>query len=305
MQEQRIGVLAMIGACSIWGLSPLYYKLLADVPPLEVLAHRTLWSMLFFAGVLLVQGRLGALRDALSTPRRIAAIGFAAIMISCNWFLFILSIQIERATEASLGYYIFPLVAVLLGVLFFRERLGRAQMVAVGLATIAVLILSVQLGHPPWVSLIISLTFGLYGVAKKRLSVGPVVSVTGEVLLLTPLALGWLWHLHGVRGTGLFGQDGGVSALLIVSGPLTALPLILFSFASQRVNLSSIGLIQYLNPTLQFLVATLVFREPFGTVQAVAFALIWTALAIYSTATLRAESARRKAAIVPDASGET
>lgn len=286
----------MVLACTIWGLSPLYYKLLAHVAPLEVLSHRTLWSLVFFAGILALQGRLGRLRAALSTSRAVALIAFAALMISTNWFLFILSIQIGHATEASLGYYIFPLVAVLLGVVAFGEKLTRAQMVAVALAVLAVLTLTIGLGVPPWISLMLAGSFGLYGLVKKRLTVGPVVSVTAEVLLLAPVALIWLGWLHSGHGTGgVYGHDLRTSGLLMVSGPLTALPLILFSFATQRVAMATIGLLQYINPTLQFLCAVLIFGEPFGPVHAAAFGLIWTALAIYSVASLRQENTRRKA----------
>ncbi|MGY9046604.1 hypothetical protein P775_27415 [Puniceibacterium antarcticum] len=295
MQSARAGVLAMVACCTIWGLSPLYYKLLSHVPPLEVLSHRTLWSAAFFTLVLLFQGKITRLRAALGSVQSIAILGFAALAISSNWFLFIFSVTNNHATEASLGYYIYPLVAVLLGVVAFGERLGQLQKLAVGLATLAVLILSVAAGVTPWISLLIALSFGLYSLAKKRLTVGPIVSVTAEVLLLSPLALGWLWHMHAGVG-GAFGTDIGTSALLMLSGPLTGVPLILFSFATQRVTMSTIGLVQYLNPTLQFLLAVLLFGEPFGLVDAVAFGLIWTALGLYSTAALRQENARRKAA---------
>ena len=303
MSETRKGVLAIVAACVIWGLSPLYYKLLSHVPPLEVLAHRTLWSLGFFASVLLLQGRIRALAGALSTFRAARTILLAAVLISTNWFLFILSIQINRATEASLGYYIFPLVAVVLGVVVFGERLARAQWLAVALAVAAVLVLSVGLGVTPWISLVLASTFGLYGLVKKRLGVGPVVSVTAEVLLLSPLAAGWLTWLHlsqdGTAGAagGVFAADTATSLLLMASGPLTAAPLILFSFGAQRVTMATVGLVQYLNPTLQFLCAVVVFGEPFGPVHATAFALIWTALAIYSLSALRQDRARRRASI--------
>ncbi|KMK67944.1 EamA family transporter RarD [Puniceibacterium sp. IMCC21224] len=303
MQDARAGVLAMILACTIWGLSPLYYKLLATVPPLEVLSHRTLWSAGFFMIVLLVQGRFGRLVAALSGLRAAAVLGFAALMISTNWFLFIMSVQIGRTTEASLGYYIFPLVAVLLGVVAFGERLGRGQAVAVALAVIAVLVLSVGLGAAPWISLVLAATFGLYGLIKKRLTVGPVVSVTAEVMLLSPLAAGWLVWLHFTPGGGAFGEDAVISLLLALSGPLTAVPLILFAYASQRVTMASIGLLQYINPTLQFVCAVMIFGEPFGLVHAIAFGLIWTALALYSGAAWRHQSVRRRASIIASAVG--
>jgi chloramphenicol-sensitive protein RarD len=295
MTENSKGVAAMLGACLIWGLSPLYYKLLAHVPPLEVLAHRTLWSCLFFAAVLLGQRRLGLLRLALSRRRDAVVVGIAALMISTNWFFFISAIQTGRAVQASLGYYTFPLASVLFGALFFRERLGRAQGWAVALACVAVIVLTAGLGVAPWIALVLATSFGLYGVVKKYLRVGPVVSVTAEVLLLSPVALVVLGRVHGA-GAGHFAASAADSALLAVSGPLTATPLILFSYAARRLRLATVGLLQYLNPTLQFLVATLVFRELVSLWHAIAFALIWTALAIYSAATWRQDRAARKLA---------
>jgi chloramphenicol-sensitive protein RarD len=294
MTDAARGVAAMVAACTIWGLSGLYYKLLDHVPPLEVLAHRTLWSLVFFAGVLAVQGRLAGLAAALDRPGKIARILAAALFISANWFLFIFSVQSGRATEASLGYYIFPLVAVLLGVVAFGERLTRAQAVAVALAVLAVGTLAAGEGVAPWISLALAGTFGLYGLMKKRLAVGPVTSVTAEVALLAPVALAILWSVHREGGT--FGTGLGDSLLLMLSGPLTATPLMLFAYATRRVAYATVGLVQYLNPTLQFLVAVLIFGEPFGLYDAVAFPLIWTALALYSVAALRRERAARSAA---------
>jgi chloramphenicol-sensitive protein RarD len=294
MREATKGITAMVATCTVWGLASIYYKLIAHIPPIEVLAHRTLWSCAFFAFVLLMQGRLHQLRRALAVRRSLLLIAFAALMISFNWFMFITSIQIGKAMQASLGYYIFPLVAVLLGAVAFRERLGRAQIFAVGLALCAVVTLTLGLGVPPWISLALALTFGLYGLVKKEISVGPVVSVTAEVLLLSPIALTVLWYFHA-DGHGAFGVTWRDSALLAFSGILTGLPLIMFSYATRRVTLATVGLVQYLNPTLQFLVATLIFLEPFSGWHAVAFTMIWTALAIYTTASLRQDRAARRA----------
>jgi chloramphenicol-sensitive protein RarD len=305
MDRQTSGVLAMVAACMIWGLSPLYYKLLVHVPPLELLAHRTLWSLVTFAGLLAVQRRLGALGGALGSGRALAVTACAALMISANWFLFIFSVQIGRVTESALGYYIFPLVAVMLGVAIYGERLGRLQWAAVALAALGVAVLTSGQGAAPWISLVLALTFGLYGMLKKRLSVGPVVSVTAEVTLLAPVAALWLVWLHGSGAGGVFGQDARTSALLMLSGLLTALPLILFSRAAQRVRLATVGLIQYINPTLQFLCAVLIFGEGFTPVHAVTFGLIWTALAVYSAASWRSESARRRAAMPASAVSAT
>ena len=312
MSEAAKGVLAMTAACTVWGLSALYYKMIAHVPPLEVLSHRTLWSLVFFGAVLAVQGRLGQIGLILRDWRTMGIVALAALMISSNWFLFIFSIQIGHAVEASLGYYIFPLVSVIMGAMFLRERHSMMKWAAVALAGGAVSALTLGLGVPPWISLAIALSFGFYGLIKKRVSAGPVVSVTTEVLFLAPLALFWLWGVHTQGWTGIAGRTGAAfgsnwhdSLILMFSGPLTALPLILFSYASRRVTMATIGLTQYLNPTLQFLVATLAFREPFGFWHAVAFPLIWLALALYSAETLRQDRASRRALVRAGTSGET
>ena len=301
MGEQAKGILALIAACTVWGLSPLYYKLLVTVPPLELLAHRTLWSLVFFAGLLALQGRLGRLWAVLRDGGLVARLALAAAMVSLNWFGFILSVQVGRTTEASLGYYIYPLVAVLLGRVVLGERLSRGQAAAIALAAAAVLVLTAGLGVAPWLSLMLASSFGVYTLIKKRLAVGPVVSVTAEVALMAPLA--GLWLGWAMPGPGVFGQEAGVSLLLVLSGVLTALPLILFSYASQRVSMAALGLGQYLNPTLQFLCAVVVFGEAFGLVHAVAFALIWSAVALFSAVQIAQDRARRRAATAAGTSG--
>ncbi|PQO21829.1 EamA family transporter RarD [Rhodobacteraceae bacterium WD3A24] len=301
MTEAQRGVLAMVAACCIWGLSALYYKLVAHVPPLEVLAHRTLWALVFFAGVLRAQGRLGQIGAILRSPRAAGLVGLAGIFIATNWLFFIWSIQLGRAVQASLGYYIFPLVAVALGAVVLREALSPVRWAAVTLAAAAVALLTWGLGVAPWFSLALAFSFGGYGLVKRWVAAGPVVSVTTEVLLLAPLALVWLWGVHAQGWVGLEDRPGAVfgtslfdSAILMAAGPITATPLILFSYASKRVTYATVGLVQYLNPTLQFLVATLAFREPFGAWHAMAFAVIWTALAIYTAEILRQDRAARR-----------
>ncbi|GHE00367.1 RarD [Defluviimonas sp. 20V17] len=306
MSEAGKGVLAMIAACTFWGASALYYRLLDGLPAIEVLAHRTLWSALFFGVVLAFQGRLGQVARLLR-GRRAAITLTAALMISANWFLFIFSVQINHVMQASLGYYIFPLVAVLIGVVVFRERIGMAQALAVALAGAAVLVLALGLGVTPWISLALAGSFGCYGLIKKWLDAGPVVSVTAEVLMLSPLALAYLAGLGAGLWPGgpapVFGADARTALLLAFSGVLTGGPLILFSYAARRVNMATMGLLQYINPTLQFVVATLVFAEPFTRWHLIAFALIWTALAIYSAAALRQDRAARRAAASAGMSG--
>ena len=286
MTERGQGILAMIGTCVIWGLSPMFYAQVAHQPPLDILAHRTIWSLLFFLALLGVQGRLRALADLRAAWPRLA---LAGLFISGNWFLFILATQIGRVTESSLGYYIFPLVAVMLGRLVLGEHLSWPQWLAVALAAAAVSMLAAGLGAAPWLSLALAGTFAGYGLIKRTLAAGPVVTVTAEVALLTPLALGWLWFAAAPV------EDGRTLGFLLASGPLTAVPLALFSFAARRVRLSTLGLVQYLNPTLQFCCAVLFFAEPVTRWHALAFPAIWVALAIYSADSLRRDrSARRQ-----------
>jgi len=288
MSESMRGIGAMVGACLIWGLSPLYYDLLNGVPPGEVLAYRTVWSFAFFAAVLAFQGRIGKLREALGAPGRAGLILLSGLFIGVNWFGFIYAVHNDRALEASLGYYVFPLMAVLVGRVVFGERLAGLQWLAVGLAAGAVTLLTLGLGVPPWIALLLAVTFSLYGLMKKRLPAGPVVSVTAEVLLLSPIAIIWIW----ARGTGPELWEHG---LLALSGPLTATPLILFSYAAKRAKLSTIGLVQYLNPTLQFFVAVLIFAEPFTLWHGIAFPAIWVALTVYSVSAVAQDRSARRA----------
>ena len=288
------GILALIVTCTIWGLSSLYYHLLAHVPSLEVLCYRTLWSLIFFAGLLAAQGRLSEVRDALRNWRTLRVIVAAAVMISLNWFGFIHSISIGNALEASLGYYIFPLVAVVMGAVVFKEKLSAAQIAAVLLAALAVLVLTIGLGVAPWIALFLAGTFGAYGVLKKGLDLGGVVSVTAEVTVLAPFAM--LWLIFQGTELGPHAIDWSDMALLALSGILTGLPLILFSFAARRVRLSTVGLVQYLNPTLQFACAVLFFGNPLTPWHAIAFPMIWSALALYSLSSINADRAARRRA---------
>ena len=299
MTDGQKGVMAMAATGTVWGLSGIYYKLVAHVPPLEVLAHRSVWSLVFFLAVLWLQGRLGVIRTAFADRKALRLLVVTALTISVNWFGFIFAIQSGHATEASLGYYIFPLVAAALGFAILRERFSRLQLVAVTLAAVAVVTLSVGLGDVPWIALMLAGTFGLYGLLKKLIELGPVVSVTIEVILILPLAGGYLALLHAGAigaGGGAFGGSLRDSLLLGFSGVLTGLPLVLFAYAARRVSYTTLGLVQYLNPTLQFLVAVLIFGEAFTSYHAVAFPLIWGGLALYSADSLLRERRARRAA---------
>ena len=286
-------IAALLAVCLMWGLSPLYFHLVAHIPPLEVLCYRTLWSLLLLAAVLAVQGRLGRLRAAVTSRATVGRVALAAALISVNWFAFIYTVSIGQVLEASLGYYIFPLVSVGLGLVFYREGLTPLQWAAVALAALAVVILTVGLGVAPWVALVLATSFGLYGMVKRGIDLGPVTSVTAEVLLLAPLALIWLASHSDTLGDGFSWHDQG---LLALAGPVTGVPLILFAYAARRLRMSTVGLTLYLNPTLQFLCAVLFFGNVVTRWHAIALPLIWLALALYTVSLARAESARRRGA---------
>ncbi|MEQ3626796.1 MAG: EamA family transporter RarD [Celeribacter sp.] len=295
MREETKGVLAMLAACVVWGLSSLYYKALSHIPPLEVLSHRTLWSLVFFVIWMGVKGRLRDMPGALSSKSQAVWVMAAAAAITVNWFVFIYSVQSGHALEASLGYYIFPLVAVALGASVLHERLSRLQWIAVALALVAVLLLSVGLGVPPWLALMVAGSFGSYGLIKRKVHAGPVASTAAEVMCLLPLSSLYLWGVYtqgwtGISGRsspGTFGFDISDTLMLMTSGVLTGLPLVMFSYAGKRVSYATQGLLQYVNPTIQFALAAGLYGEPFTRWHAIAFPLIWAGLALYSVATLR------------------
>ena len=300
--ERGKGIAAMLSAGVIWGLSSIFYKEIAHIPAIEVASHRALWSFLTFSSILVFRRQIGqVLFQFTESWRKLCLTLLAAIMISVNWLVWILSIQLGYATEGSLGYFIFPLFAVALGALVFREQLKWLQWLAVAVAIMGVMVLAVGLGTAPWIALILASTFSVYGMLKKRSEINAVVSVAAEAGLVTPFALTWLFGVHYLGWTGItestggyFGSDLVDTIFLILSGALTAGPLILISYATQRLGYAEVGLLQYINPTLQFLVAIFMFLEPFTNVHLVAFFLIWSALGLYSIDLLRHHSIRSR-----------
>lgn len=265
----------------IWGVLPLYLKQVAGVPVGEVLTHRILWA-LPSAGLLLVAtDGMGAMRNALRNPRILAMAGVTATLISANWGVYTWAIINDRTLDAALGYYINPLVSVLMGVVLLRERLERPQIVAIGLAVAAVVLLAVQSGGVPWVSLALPLTFAIYGYLRKTLPVEALQGFTLEVIMLSVPAAAYVAWLTAT-GNNHFGVVLADSLWLMAAGPLTAVPLILFAVGARNLPLSTIGVMQYISPTIAFLIAVFVFEEPFSSVQAAAFGLIWVALVIFT-----------------------
>ncbi|NKX45827.1 EamA family transporter RarD [Roseicyclus persicicus] len=280
-----------VGAYLIWGFLPLYMKAVDHIAPVEIIAHRILWSVPIAGLVLLALGRTADLVRALRTPRMVGMAAVTAALISVNWGVYVWAIANDRALDAALGYYINPLFSVALGAVILRERLAPAQWVAVGLAAVAVGILTVSAGVLPWVALVLMATFGVYGFLRKTLPIGPNQGFLLEVLLLSPPALAYLLWLGG---DGHFATTGWAdTALLVGTGAVTAVPLMLYANGAKGLRLSTIGILQYIAPTMIFLIAVFVFAEPFGPARAVAFPLIWAALVIYTAAMIRGARAAR------------
>ena len=276
------GFAAASAAYLIWGLSPIYFKALRPSPPLEILAHRVVWSVAFLAATVALSGRWGTVRDALAKPRVRAVLALTTVLISCNWLLYIWAVNGGRVLEASLGYFVNPLVNVALGAVVLRESLSRRQLVAVAIAAAGVAVLVVRAGALPWVSLALALSFGLYGLLRKTAQVDALGGLFVETALLAPVSLGYLAVRHG-RGEGTFGGAPGPSLLLAAAGLITAVPLVLFAVGVRRLRLSTIGLVQFIAPTTQFLLAVALYREPLSSAHVAAFALIWLSLAIYAS----------------------
>ena len=282
MTQPVKGAIAMLLACLTWGFAPLYYSFLSHLGPEEILAHRTVWSVLTFTVVIALTGRRRETLRVLKIPKTMALILLAGVMIGINWYVFIFSVGAGRVTESSLGYYIFPLVMVLLGLVVFRETLSTLQWVSVALAVIAVLVLTYGLGGVPWLAMIISVTFGIYGLLKRIIKVDSVVSVTLEVVLLLPFAALYLFWFGSM-------PDAPTMALLMFSGLITAGPLMLMTYATQTVRMATVGLVQYLNPVLQFFCAIVLLGEILTGWHMIAIGLIWTALAFYTFAVFSAD----------------
>lgn len=287
----RTGVLCGLGAYLSWGLFPAFFGLLEPAGAVEILAHRVLWTLVLMIVVLAVMGRLGTLRGL--SPRTWVLVTAASAAIAVNWGTYIYGVTSGRVVETALGYFINPLVSVLFGVLFFRERLRPAQIAALVLAVGAVVVITVDYGRPPILALTLALSFALYGVVKKVVPLDPRTSLAGEGVVAAPLALAYVIFL-AVTGTGTFvGFGAGHTALLLSAGVVTALPLLLFGAAAQRVPLATLGMLQYLTPSLQMAWGVFVLHEDMPASRWIGFGLIWVALVVYSTdALVRARRGR-------------
>ena len=283
--DSPAGFAFAVSAYGLWGFLPLYLKLVEHLPTLEVLAHRIIWALPVAGLVLILTRRVADIRQVIRQPKLLAMAALTAVIISVNWGVYVWAVDNDRALDAALGYYINPLFSIALGAVFLKEKLLPAQWVAVGFAALAVAVLTAYNGSLPWISIVLFVSFGMYGYFRKTLPLGANQGFFLEVAILAPAAIAYALWL-GPDG-GFLTQNASDTWLLIGCGLVTALPLILYGNGAKRLRMTTMGILQYIAPTMIFLVAVLVFDEPFGPDRAIAFPLIWLALVIYTTAMVR------------------
>ncbi|HYD14224.1 MAG TPA: EamA family transporter RarD [Allosphingosinicella sp.] len=286
------GIPLGLAAYAIWGFMPLYFKLLTTVQPTEIVAHRIIWSLLLLGLLATLWRRWGAIRAALGTGKVLVTLIATACLIAVNWLVYIYAIVSGHVLEGSLGYYLNPLVNVLFGVVLLKEKLTRAQVFACLLAGAGVTVMAAGAGAGLWISLTLALSFASYGFLRKVAPVDALEGLWVETLILAPLSLAWVLYLVGQGNAGFGHQSWSIDLLLILGGAVTALPLLLFTAAARRLPYSTLGFLQYIAPSIQFLLAVLIFHEPFGPAKALCFAAIWAALVIFSVEAIRTARAR-------------
>jgi chloramphenicol-sensitive protein RarD len=285
-KSANAGFFYALTAYLLWGVLPLYMKAIEHIPAVEVVAHRILWSIPVAAVILVALGRTSDFVRALGNPKILGMMFVTAVLISINWGIYIWSISANIASQAALGYYINPLMSILLGMFLLGEKLDRLQIFAVLLAFFAVTMMTVAMGALPWVAIVLAISFTIYGYLRKTVDIGPTQGFLLEVILMAPFAAGYLIWLS-INGANSFSGEGWNNWLLAGTGLATAIPLILYASGAKRLRLSTIGLMQYIAPTMIFLFAIFVFNEPISMWQLIAFVLIWTALALYSVSIFR------------------
>jgi chloramphenicol-sensitive protein RarD len=287
-RTSSLGVLYALGAYGIWGFAPMYWRALESIPAAQLLAHRVLWSMVVGVALLLLTRRASELRMVLRSRRRLLPMLFSAFLIGSNWLVFLFAVETNRVLDTSLGYYINPLISVLMGTLLLGEKLRPWQIAAVSLAAAGVLLLTASFGKLPWISLVLAFSFALYGLVRKLAPVMPVVGFTLETAILAPLGLAYLLYVRGNGSDASADATIGFRLLIVGTGAFTAVPLLCFNSAAKRLKLSTVGLFQYIAPSISFVLAVALYDEPFTRAHAVAFACVWLALAIYTLDSLRA-----------------
>lgn len=293
------GVLFALAAYILWGFFPLYFKAIQQVSALQILAHRIAWGFVFTLAVVLVLRQWKEFRASVFNRRTFLIYAGASVVLGINWFTYVWAVITNHVVESSLGYFINPIVSVLLGVIFLRERLRTFQWVAIAMVTAGVVYLTITFGQLPWISLLLAVTFGFYGLLKKIAPLGALHGITLETAVLTIPSLAYLFIVNA-NGTGTFGHSTPLlDFLLVLSGPVTAIPLLLFATGARRIPLTTIGLLQYIAPTLQFLLGVLVFHEPFDQSRLIGFMIIWLALVLFSVENLLARRRTPSTAPIP------
>ncbi|MCH8500646.1 MAG: EamA family transporter RarD [Aliidiomarina sp.] len=295
-QQARQGVLFALGAYGIWGFAPIYFKSIAFVPAMEILTHRILWAFFFLLALLVASGKIRQIALAFQSPKQLLLLAFAALLIGLNWLLFIWAVANDHILDASLGYYINPLLNVAIGMLFFSERLRRLQLWAIALAVAGVAVQIITFGSVPWIALVLASSFATYGAIRKKL---PFDSLTGlflEVILLLPLMLIYFIGFADSSASNLLENSWKLNSLLIFAGIITTVPLLFFTGAAKRIRYSTLGLFQYIAPSLMFILAVFLYNEPLSTDKLITFVMIWGALALYSFDAMRTHRQVKQAA---------
>jgi len=288
--SSRNGALSAISAYVLWGFAPLYFKLLADIAPAEILMHRVVWSSVILLVMIIAMRNWSQLVAVLKQPKLVINLSLSASFLAVNWFLFIWAVNNDHLLDASLGYYINPLFNVVLGMLFFQERLRRNQLIAVGLAFIGVLIQLIALGTLPLISIVLAATFGIYGLIRKKLAVNSFVGLFVESMLMLPLAVIYWCYFINSNTSDMSLNTNTLNTTLIMAGIVTTAPLLCFTAAAKRLTLSTLGFFQYLGPSIMFILATFYYQETLQTAELITFICIWSALAIYSLDSLKKRS---------------
>ena len=288
--SSRNGALSAISAYVLWGFAPLYFKLLADIAPAEILMHRVVWSSVILLVMIIAMRNWSQLVAVLKQPKLVINLSLSASFLAVNWFLFIWAVNNDHLLDASLGYYINPLFNVVLGMLFFQERLRRNQLIAVGLAFIGVLIQLIALGTLPLISIVLAATFGIYGLIRKKLAVNSFVGLFVESMLMLPLAVIYWCYFVNSNTSDMSLNTNTLNTTLIMAGIVTTAPLLCFTAAAKRLTLSTLGFFQYLGPSIMFILATFYYQETLQTAELITFICIWSALAIYSLDSLKKRS---------------
>lgn len=284
----RVGALSA-GLCYFcWGIVPLYWKQLAHVSSIELIAHRHVWSLVFLLGVLAAQGALGTLVPALRGARALAINFVAACLLTVNWSVYVWGVNTGHVIECSLGYFLVPLVNVGVGCYVLHEKLRRAQWIAIGLAALGVVVLVIQIGRPPWIALALAGSWGGYSLMRKKSPLGALTGLTAETIILAPLAAGFLLWQQSTGAGALGHTDARTQVLVLSAGIITAIPLVLFGYGARRIRLSTLGLLQYIAPSVQFIIGVWIYHEPFPRSRMISFAFIWMGLALYTADNLLA-----------------